>query len=109
MNALIALMGFVLSLFGWQYGGTHYSNRLHDGGTVLHSEAWVGTAAATFECVESSSGRCYYRLLPPDPATPGAQADRTTRPLQQFAVAEGEALKVTGLPEFRLDVSASAN
>ena len=57
MNALIALLGFVLSLFGWQFGGTHYSNRLHDGGTVLHSEAWVGTAAATFECVESSSGR----------------------------------------------------
>ena len=108
MKTLLALLSFALSLFGWQFGGTHYSNRLHDGGTVLHSEAWVGTTAARFECVESSSGRCYYRLFPIDPAPACAQGDCRTAPLQAFTVAEGEELEVTGLPEFRLDVSPGA-
>jgi hypothetical protein len=104
MHELLALITFALSLFGVQLGGTSYSDRLHDGGTVLHSEAWVGAGNARFECVESSSGRCHYRLLPPECASD----DCAKAPLRQFDVAEGAIVQLAGVPEFRLDVSPFA-
>lgn len=104
MHELLALLTFALSLFGVHLGGTSYSNHLRDGATVLHSEAWADAGRARFECVESSSGRCYYRLLPPDCGADACQRD----PLREFEVAEGNTLAVVGLPEFTLDVSPFA-
>ena len=104
MQELIALLSLALSLFGVHLGGTSYSNQVHDGSTVLHSEAWSDAGRARFECVESSSGHCYYRLLPPE-----CSADACGQaPLRQFAVAEGRTVDLAGVPEFRLDVSPFA-
>lgn len=104
MNELLALLAFALSLFGVELGGTSYSNQLNDGGTVLRSEAWAGPANARFECVQSSSGSCHYRLLPPGCPIASCEAS----PLRQFAVDEGKTLLLAGLPEFQLDVSPFA-
>lgn len=104
MHELLALLTFALSLFGVQLGGTSYSNHMRDGATVLHSEAWADAGRARFECVESSSGRCHYRLLPPECTATACQRD----PLREFDVAEGDTLAVVGLPDFILDVSPFA-
>jgi len=101
MHELLALLSFALSLFGVQLGGTSYSNRLHDGDTVLHSEAWSDEGRARFECVESSTGRCHYRLLPVECGLAGCEQV----PLRQFSVAEGRTLALSGVPAFRLDVT----
>ena len=103
MHELLVLLSFALSLFGVQLGGTSYSDRLHDGDAVLHSEAWTDAGRARFECVESSSGQCHYRLLPPDCGKACEQA-----PLRQFTVQEGRTMSLSGLPDFRLDVSPFA-
>lgn len=98
MHELLALLTFALSLFGVQLGGTHYSNHL-EGGAVLHSEAWADAGNARFECVESSSGRCHYRLLPRK-----CTNDPCGKPLRQFDVVEGKAVALSGLPDFRIEV-----
>ena len=103
MHELLALLSFALSLFGVHLGGTSYSNQLHDGSTVLHSEAWSDAGRARFECVESSSGQCHYRLLPLECSEACEQA-----PLRQFSVQEGRTVSLSGLPAFRLDVSLFA-
>jgi len=104
MQQLIALLSLALSLFGVHLGGTRYTNEVDHGATQLHSEAWADGDRARFECVRSSSGHCYYRLLPSEC---GNAACRQA-PLRQFAVVEGASLIVSGLPEFRLDVSPFA-
>ena len=100
MKEVMAIVWFTLSLLGVEYGGTSIVNRVSDDDTRMRSEAYVKPDQARFRCVESSTGRCLYRLLPPD-----CDRDCTANPLQQFTVAEGETVVLAGLPEFRLDVA----
>jgi hypothetical protein len=105
MQKLIAIVAFALSLFGCHTSGTTYITRLHEGSTVLHSEAWVEVdRRAHFECVESSSGLCYYRLYPAGCAAGACKS----KPLREFAVSEGDALAFTGTPAFDLEVTTTA-
>jgi hypothetical protein len=102
---LAALFSFVLSLAGCPLGGTTWSHRVTDGnGDTLYSKAWAKDGRARFECVESSSGKCWYTLFR-DACTDDACVDA---PLTRFAVARGDEREFTGLPEFRFCVARDA-
>ena len=67
VTKLAALLSFALSLFGCHVDGTTWSHRiLGDHGDALYSKAWAKDGRARFECVQSSSGQCWYTLFPVD-------------------------------------------
>jgi hypothetical protein len=106
-----ALFYFVLSLFGCDTGGSTFVDRVTvDGADALYSKAIVESGVARFECVRSASGACHYTVYPPacsargQMGTPGHDC---TKPIERFAVARGDSRQVTGLPRFRVCVSAS--
>jgi hypothetical protein len=102
---LAALVSFTLSLFGMHVGGTTWSNRTtSDGGDTLYSKAWAKDGKARFECVESSSGKCWYTVFPADCKDDACIA----RPLARFAVVRGGEREVTGLSDFRFCVARDA-
>ncbi|MBW3550286.1 MAG: hypothetical protein KY442_05500 [Proteobacteria bacterium] len=115
MNKLTALCSFVLSLYGCDVGGSTYVTRTHvDGTDTLHSRTVVRAGVARFECLRSASGQCHYTVLPdacaPAPAAAGARSDHCTdQPLERFVLADGDSRQITGLPDFRLCVSADAD
>lgn len=100
-----AIVAFALSLLGVQLGGTTWTNRFTgDHGDTLYSKAWAKDGRARFECVESSSGKCWYTLFR-DACGDDACTDK---PLARFALARGAELEFTGLPGFRFCVARDA-
>lgn len=105
ITKLAALLSFALSLFGCHVGGTTWSHRITgDHGDTLYSKAWATDGRAGFECVQSSSGRCWYTLFPADCKDDAC----ASKPLARFAVVRGGEREVTGLPEFRFCVARDA-
>jgi hypothetical protein len=102
MTKLIALLQFLLALAGFSSAGTTWTSQVHDNGQVLSSRAHAQDGVASFECIDSSSGRCHYTLYPPRCAGPGCDAP----PLRSFDVARGESRQIAGLSGFRLCVDA---
>lgn len=108
---LSALFYFVLSLFGCDVGQSTFVDRISvDGVQALYSKATVEAGVARFECLRSASGHCYYTLFPRDcTASPAAGGKRDanclSRPIERFAVANGDTRQITGLRDFRLCVS----
>jgi len=102
-----ALLYFLLSLFGCDVGRSTFVDRnVHDGATALDSRTVVEAGVARFECIRSASGQCYYTLFPREcAASNGANAGCLTRPIQRFAVADGDTRQIAGLRDFRLCVS----
>jgi hypothetical protein len=103
-----ALVYFVLSLFGCDVGSNTYVDRVSiDGVHALDSRATVEAGVARFECLRSRSGQCYYTLFPRDCATTSGKASAgcLTRPIEHFAVANGDTRQIPGLTNFRLCVS----
>lgn len=109
MDTFIAVCCFVLSLFGWEPGGTTLIHRASaDGSDVLYSRTWVQPGVARFECVRSRSGQCHYAVYPRGcgPArqeTAGACGAQSAR---RFVVARGDSRRIAGLDGFSLCVSA---
>jgi hypothetical protein len=107
---LSALFFYVLSLFGCDVGRDTFVDRVSiDGAQALYSKATVEAGVARFECVRSASGQCHYTLFPRECDAAGAStkgnADCLSRPIQQFAVANGDSRQIAGLRDFRLCVS----
>jgi len=102
-----ALLYFVLSLFGCDVGRSTFVDRIvHDGATSLDSRTVVEAGVARFECIRSASGQCYYTLFPRDCAASSRKdAGCLTKPIQRFAVADGDTRQIAGLRDFRLCVS----
>ena len=113
MNRLIALFYFVLSLVGFEIGGSSFEHRATDNGAeVLLSRAHVEAGVARFDCVHSASGECHYLVLPRDCGT-GADADAgdacRQAPIARFTLAGGESHQLPGLQQFRLCVGPSGD
>lgn len=111
MNRLIAILTFVLSLYGCDVGGSTFVDR----SDTLYSKVVAQAGVARFECLRSSSGRCYYTVFPREcaPASGWVFASVATRidscrhePIDRFAIAAGDSRKVAGLHRFRPCVSA---
>jgi len=104
-----ALLYFLLSLFGCDVGRSTFVDRIvHDGATALDSRTVVEAGVARFECLSSASGQCYYTLFPRECATAhakGEDAGCLAKPIQRFAVADGDTRQIAGLRDFRLCVS----
>ncbi|OOG52551.1 hypothetical protein B0E47_14715 [Rhodanobacter sp. B05] len=104
MHYLIALIYFVLALFGLDGAGSHtiVSRSTVNGIDVLYSKARIIADVVDVTCVRSASGSCHYRLLKHDCATPRARAATasTCAPdaVRQFAVATGASRQLAGLP-----------
>ena len=112
MNTLIALIYFVLSLYGIDIGGSTLVHRAHvDGADTLYSRVVAHPGQARFECLRSASGRCYYTLVrrgcdAPTRLVPATPIDVCRpAPVARFAVAPGDSRKVTGLERFHVCVS----
>lgn len=109
MDKFTALLYFMLSLLGFDTGGDTLVHRTSvDGADTLHSRTTVQAGVARFECLRSASGRCHYLVLPRD-CTPDS-ASRTTagcasRPVERFALDNGDSRQIAGLQNFRLCVS----
>lgn len=96
MSKLIALLHFLLALAGFGVGGTTWTSNLHDNGTSLHSRANAQDGVARFDCIDSSSGQCYYTLY-----AAGCNAKACTdAPLRRFRVARDDSRQFAGLIGF---------
>jgi hypothetical protein len=111
MNILIAAVYSVLALFGSDLGSQTFVDRIRvDGADVLVSKVVTQPVVTRFECLRSTSGRCYYTLFPRDCAptsTPHSYGCRST-PVEQFALANGDRRQIQALPDFRVCVSPDA-
>ena len=105
ITKLVAIVAFALSLMGVQFGGSTWSNRITDaGGDSLYSKAWAKDGRASFQCVESSSGKCWYTVF-----RDACDSDACTdKPLARFALPRGGEREFTGLPGFRFCVARDA-
>jgi hypothetical protein len=111
MNKLIALLYFVLTLVGFDVGGSTLEHRSEANGMeVLHSRTHVQAGVARFECVSSRTGLCHYVVLPRGCVPTADAAVRGggcwSEPLASFVVPHGDSHQVTGLHAFRLCVSS---
>lgn len=106
----IALLYFVLSLFGCDVGGSTYVTRDRiDGVDALYSRATTHAGVARFECLRSASGQCHYTLFRRGcaAAPAGKRRERClSEPAERFAIARGDNREIAGLQDFRLCVSA---
>jgi hypothetical protein len=109
MDKITALLYFVLSLLGLDSGRNTLVHRTNiDGADTLHSRTTVQAGVARFECLRSASGRCHYLVLPRDcTSTPASEraAGCTARPVERFALDDGDSRQIAGLQNFRLCVS----
>ncbi|MGY1426380.1 hypothetical protein [Lysobacter sp. A289] len=108
----MALVYFVLSLFGCDIGSSTYVTRTTvDGADILYSQTTTQSGVSRFECLRSASGACHYTVFPREcssasqPTNP--QLERCeSKPIERFTVAKGESRQIAGLQGFRLCVSA---
>lgn len=105
MDKFVALLAYVLSLFGCQTGTSTFEHHLRsDGEDTLRARATVDSGVARFECLASDSGACHYVVYTDARC---AQADCSDRPAERFALAAGESRQRTGMQRFRLCVAAT--
>lgn len=104
MHYLIALIYFVLALFGLDGRGSHgiVTHATVDGIDMLYSRVRVVAAVTEVTCVRRASGQCHYQLLPRDcllprprkaPAASSCKAD----PAQRFTLAVGARRELAGV------------
>lgn len=110
MNKAIALVYFILSLFGFDAGGMILVHRIEDGSAAVHSRTRVEAGVARFECLQSASGECHYTVYPRRASRADGAEDTgcgTAPAGRQFSVAAGDSRQITGLVDFGLCVSAT--
>lgn len=108
MRYLTTLLSCLLSLFGCQDKVTSTSiTRISEQGIdQLFSRTSVRAESASFNCVRSASGRCYYQVFK---ETCDGQQRCERGMLQAFDIRAGHTQKREGLPQgFRTCVSSSA-
>jgi hypothetical protein len=112
VNKLIALCYFVLSLYGCDVGSSTSVYRAQaNGSDVLYSKVVTQAGIARFDCVRSASGLCHYSVFSRECAT-NVGTDRTlparcaTKPIERFAIADGDSRLIPGLQTFSVCVSA---
>ena len=104
MHYLIALICFVLALFGVDGVGSHtiVSRSTVNGVDVLYSRARIIADIVDVTCIRSASGSCHYRLLVHDCSAPRPHATTASAcapdAARQFAVATGASRQLAGLP-----------
>ena len=103
MHYLIAVIYFVLALFGFDGHGNHtlVTRAVVAGVDVLYSKTQTIANVADITCLRSASGQCHYRLLVRDCAArqPGATvASACIDPVRKFALAAGTSRAIAGLP-----------
>lgn len=112
MNKLIALCYFVLSLYGCDVGSSTSVYRAQaDGADVLYSKVVTQAGIARFDCVRSASGKCHYSVFSRDCASvpdsgQAPPARCVTKPIERFAIADGDSRMIPGLQTFSVCVSA---
>lgn len=105
MHYLTALLTSLLALLGYQEpaGFTTITRVSTSGIDTLFSKIDVADGRATFRCLDSGSGRCYYRVFSEHcdadamPATAAAVQCRQHE-LGRFDLAVGQLHRVQGLP-----------
>ena len=106
----MALLYFVLALYGCDVGGSTFEHRgTVDGTDTLYSKAQTQSGVARFECVASTSGRCHYTVFAQGCAASSQDTRRDrcqSEPVERFALATGASRQIVGLPDFVLCVSA---
>jgi hypothetical protein len=112
MNKLIALCYFVLSLYGCDVGSSSSVYRAQaNGSDVLYSKVVTQAGIARFDCVRSASGKCHYSVFSRECAA-APDSGRTsparcvTKPIERFAIADGDSRMIPGLQTFSVCVSA---
>jgi hypothetical protein len=116
MDTLLAIVFHALSLFGIDLGSHTRIDRIRTNGTdILYSKVVAQPIATRFECVRSASGQCYYTVYPRDcmPKAGAASASARSRhcqsrPIEQFALANGGSRQIATLRGIGLCVSAEA-
>lgn len=103
MHYLIAVICFVLALFGVDGHGHHtlVTRAVVDGVDVLYSKTQTIANVADITCLRSASGQCHYRLLVRDCAMPQTRtttASACNDPPRKFALAVGASTAIAGLP-----------
>lgn len=104
MRILISLVSFLLTLVGFnpQAGTTTLTFSSVDGVGVNSSKARITDGNARFECLQSTSGSCYYVVF----TSACEQVDKranyvdtcSTRVVEAFTLAAGDVRELTGLP-----------
>ncbi|MEI2454437.1 hypothetical protein ABU614_13655 [Lysobacter firmicutimachus] len=96
MRNLMALLYYLLALFGCSGGGQTIAHRVSaDGHVVIDSQVRITGDISRFECAASRSGHCHYSLYSAEAAP------------ERFAVAVGERRDIVGLaPGFKVCAGA---
>jgi len=95
MSKLILLFYMLLSLTGCEQGRTIVTHTTVNGEDVIYSKILVLGEFATFRCLRSQSGQCYYSVLSKACAT---RQGTCASPVSTFSMREGDTLMLTALP-----------
>lgn len=101
MRFLISLFSFVCTLIGWnpQPGTTTVTFSSVDGVGINSTKANVSADHASFECLKSATGVCNYVVfVDACSKQDGAHAACTTKVVEQFTLASGDARELKALP-----------
>ena len=104
MHYLIALICFVLALFGLDGHGSHtiVTHSTVDGIDMLYSKVRIIAGVVDVSCVRSASGLCHYQLLPRECVLPQSRATSAStckrEPAQRFTLTAGARRELAGLP-----------
>lgn len=109
MHYLTALLTCLLSMFGYQEptGTTSITRIAAPGAESLFSKTSIHEGSATFRCLQSGSGRCFYRVFsercgPVPGAAESGQVQCRQQEMDSFTLSVGQRRELQGLP---LDVS----
>lgn len=105
MHYFAALLTGLLSLLGFQEptGTTSITRIIAPGNELLFSKIDIAVDNATFRCLQSGSGQCFYRVFlehcsAASPSTPESETQCRQQEVDSFALNVGQRRDVPGLP-----------
>lgn len=105
MDRLMALITFVLSLFGCDTGASTFVHRVRaDGAELLHSRVTLEAGVARFDCLGAGT-RCRFAIDTGACLPAPAKAADCEASAVRFALAPGESRQITGVHAARVCVS----
>ena len=110
MDTLLAILFYALSLFGIDIGSHTRVDRIRSNDTdVLYSKVVAQPTSTRFECVRSTSGRCYYTVYASDCDASPREPAQGCASVARFALARGDARQMTARRGLRMCVSSQAH